>query len=314
MKNYIRKTDRASIPKNIVIEAVKKVVEHGNSYNAISRSYNIPRRSLVRYCKQYRNIKTTSDASLSTEMIDISVGYKECKRNRVFNTDEEAKLEQYLLKCSNIYFGLSPQKVMKLAYLYATAIKAKMPESWTKNQMAREDWFNKFMKRHSSLSLRSPEATSSARASSFNRNNVQLFFNNLINVLVRFRVQSHNIWNMDETGITTVQKPNKVVAKRGRKQVGQITSTERGQLVTLVCAVSATGTYIPPFFIFPRVHYKDHFVRDDPVGSAGGANPSGWINEDLFFLYLTHFVKHAKSNQSNRVLLLDNHVSFISHL
>jgi len=29
---------------------------------------------------------------------------------------------------------------------------------------------------------------------------------------------------MDETGITTVQKPNKIVARRGFKQVGRITS------------------------------------------------------------------------------------------
>jgi transposase-like protein len=313
MRNYIRKTNRASIPKNTVIEAVKQVVEHDNSYNVISRSYNIPKRSLIRYCRQYRDKIGTSGASSSTETIDINVGYGERKQNYVFNTEEEAKLEQYILKCSRINFGLSPKEIRKLAYQYAVAIKAKMPENWTKNLIAGQDWFSKFMKRHSTLSLRTPEATSLARASSFNRNNVELFFNNFKDIMTRFQAQSYNIWNMDETGVVTVQKPNRVVAKRGGKQIGYTTSAERGQLVTLVCTVSATGSYIPPFFVFPRVHFKDYFIRDGPVGSAGGANPSGWINEDLFLLYLMHFVKHVKCNQSNRVLLLlDNHESHLS--
>ena len=55
---------------------------------------------------------------------------------------------------------------------------------------------------------------------------------------------------MNETGVTTVQKPSKVVARKGFKQVGAITSAERGTLVTLATAVSAVGNSIPPFFVF----------------------------------------------------------------
>lgn len=55
---------------------------------------------------------------------------------------------------------------------------------------------------------------------------------------------------MDETGVTTVQKPNKVVARKGLKQVGAITSAERGTLVTLAAAVSGGGNSVPPFFVF----------------------------------------------------------------
>ena len=60
----------------------------------------------------------------------------------------------------------------------------------------------------------------------------------------------------------------KVVTARGQKQVGSITSGERGQLVTLVYTVSATGNTIPPMFIFPRVHYRNHFINAAPPGSV----------------------------------------------
>ncbi|GBP63913.1 hypothetical protein EVAR_39576_1 [Eumeta japonica] len=73
---------------------------------------------------------------------------------------------------------------------------------------------------------------------------------------------------MDETGVTTVQKPSKVIARKGFKQVGAITSAERGTLVTLAAAVSAVGNSVPPFFVFPRVHFKDYFIRDGLAAKA----------------------------------------------
>lgn len=118
---------------------------------------------------------------------------------------------------------------------------------------------------------------------------------------------------MDETGITTVQKPNKIVARRGFKQIGRITSAERGTLVTLAFVVSALGNSVPPYFIFPRVHLKDHFIAKGPLGCAGSANPSGWMKETHFIDNLKHFVSHVRCSKTKPVLLLFyNHDSHLS--
>jgi len=125
--------------------------------------------------------------------------------------------------------------------------------------------------------------------------------------------QPEDIFNCDETGCTTVQHPNQVVTQQGRKQVGSLTSAERGELVTVVYTVSASGNVIPPLFIFPRVNYKDQFIRGPPQSSTGRATLSHWINEDIFLEYLQHIITNTRCSPDHKILLImDNHESHIS--
>lgn len=110
-----------------------------------------------------------------------------------------------------------------------------------------------FLKVNRDLAIRTPEeATSLQRAVNFNKANVSLFFDKLANVRDLYGFTAANIWNLDETSVTTVQRVGKVIAEKGTKQVGGITSAEKGVLVTVCVAVSAIGNSIPPMFIFQR--------------------------------------------------------------
>lgn len=165
---------------------------------------------------------------------------------QVFTDEQEYILQKYLKTAANIYYGLSPTEVRNLAYECAVAFNVNVPDSWESNKRAGPDWFSGFMKRHPSLSIRTPEATSLSRATSFNRENVERFFKKLAQVMDREKLQPSEIWNSDETGITTVQKPRNIVAAKGVKQIGTLTSAERESLVTMCAAVSATGNTVRP--------------------------------------------------------------------
>lgn len=51
-----------------------------------------------------------------------------------------------------------------------------------------------------------------ACATSFNREIGGMFFDNLEKVMLKHKFGPNDIWNMDETCVTTVHNPNKVVA------------------------------------------------------------------------------------------------------
>ncbi|XP_065172715.1 uncharacterized protein, partial [Atheta coriaria] len=65
-------------------------------------------------------------------------------------------------------------------------------------------------------------------------------------------------------------------------------------------------------FIFPRIKYRDHFVRDGPADCIGAGNKSGWMTGVEFRIFMQHFIKSVKPCPSNpALLLLDNHSSHL---
>ncbi|KAJ8929342.1 hypothetical protein NQ314_017982 [Rhamnusium bicolor] len=81
------------------------------------------------------------------------------------------------------------------------------------------------MRRNKDLSIRSAEATSLTRAIEFNKPFVHNFFNKLEKLLNKYKVETENTYNTDETAMKTVQGAVKVLAKKDQRHVGQVTSS-----------------------------------------------------------------------------------------
>lgn len=133
------------------------------------------------------------------------MGYIPSKK--VFATEQEKEISKYLIETANIYFALSPKEVRRLAFDLAVKYGLNRPDIQNQNEMADADWFSAYIKINCELSIRCVEATSLTRTTSFNTTNVKAFFNNLEKVIDRYKFEPKDIHNMDETGITTVQKP-----------------------------------------------------------------------------------------------------------
>lgn len=75
------------------------------------------------------------------------------------------------------------------------------------------------MERNQSLFIRKPEAALQAQVVGFNKYVVGLFYNNLFELLLRYKFNATSVWKCGETGNSTVMTPPNVIAKKGTKQV-----------------------------------------------------------------------------------------------
>ena len=81
----------------------------------------------------------------------------------------------------------------------------------------------------------------------FNKVQVSKFFNLLREVMELHKFSAENIFNVDESGLSSVPtKRSKIIAKKGMKQVGIVVSAEKGETTTVICCFNASGTTFVP--------------------------------------------------------------------
>ena len=178
----------------------------------------------------------------------------------IFSSEKEEELSNHIKTLAEHFYALTRNKCRALIMEYAVKNNVRVPPSWHQNGMTGVHFWISFKERNRLL-IRTPEATSLGRATAFNRCTVDKFYDNLANVLDEHKFKCQDIYNVDGTGCTSVQKPGNVVAAQGVRQVGSTTSGERGQLITVTYAVNAAGSVVPPLFIFPKKNLKNFFYQ-----------------------------------------------------
>lgn len=277
-----------------MIQAVNSVRKNEMGYLRAAKRFGVPKGTLERYVKKDGHAK---------DLVQVRMG-----RQPALPIDLEAELESYCEEMDRRFYGLRLKDIKYMAFQLAIKNNLKHPFSVTKASAGKK-WLRGFLKRHPTLSIRTPEAVSAARIKGFNPAAVANFFDLYEPELGKIKSAPHRIYNVDETGITVVQhKRSKVVSMKGKKQVGALTSLERGKLMTIVTCMNACGTYVPPLIIFPRKNMAQELMDGAPAGSIGDCHPSGWIQTHLFTKWFRHFINFTKPSKDDPIILvLDGH-------
>jgi hypothetical protein len=292
---YVKKTTRGQYgkPTQDITDALKAISD-GAPLIRVSKEFNIPARTLRRH----------RDGKVGQPGTVILGRHVPALPNQI-----EKELHDHIQMMEHSMYGLTVNDVKRLAFEIAESYHLKHPFSQA-NSKAGRDWLCGFFKRHPDLVIRSPQGTNLARAVAFNRPKVQQFFEVYEGVLQQRPFLPSQIWNMDETGITNVHQPRKIVATKGARQVSKVTSGERGATVTVICAISAAGTYLPPMMIFPRKRMVDTLMVGAPPQSLGCCSTNGWTDSSLFVKWLQHFVQFTNSSPtSQHIIVMDGHHS-----
>lgn len=268
-----------------------------------SKIYEVPKSTL--------KDKVNSGEADINKLISVKLG-----RKPILGGDIESALVKYCLEMECRFYGLTAKDIKRMAFQLAERNNLYHPFKKT-DESAGWKWLRSFMKRHPQISLRKPQPTSLKRIKGFTKTNVKKFFDIYEPLLDLVKNNPCKVYNCDETGLTVVQhKTSKVISLKGKRQVGAVTSAERGSLVTVVTCMSAVGHYIPPLLVFPRKNMKTELLDGAPNGSTAACHKSGWIEMESFLKwFLEQFLPNAKPSKDDPVVLvLDGHYSHTRNL
>ena len=272
--------------------AIGAVKNDGLSVRAAAIEHKIPRKTLERRINKNNDKKGPMGPS------------------SLFGEDNEKKLATHIKTMQAKGFPLTMKDVRQMAYGFAEQLK--LNHRFNKEtQMAGYDWLELFLSRNTDITLRKSEGVSLARAKAMNKAEVTAYFQLLESVLMQDNgiLPPSCVFNMDESGLQLNSRPGHVLAQKGAKAVSTITSTEKGETITIIGCCNAEGTFLPPACIMKGKNKKPEFEDGMPPGSKlFMSQKSAYITSEIFLEWLkTHFVPRKPAGKV--VLLLDGHAT-----
>ncbi|XP_071051794.1 uncharacterized protein [Onthophagus taurus] len=294
---YNRKgtSKRGDWSEESLVNAVKAIKQNEIGVNAAAKAFGIPKTTLKRRLK-------------SNNFSKGSMG-----KPSLLGTENEKKIVAHIKKLQSHGFTPTRDSVRYMAYYFAESLK--LVHSFnTERKQAGYDWLLSFLSRNPQLSIRQAEGVSIARAKGLNRETVDNYFQLLGNVLRENNLidKLGHVFNMDETGLQLNNKPGKVIAIKGSKNVTSVTSGEKGETISVLACVNGEGTFLPPFCIMKGKNLKQEFCDGmQPGAEVKMSQKSGYVNADLFCYWLkNHFTSRKPTGKV--LLLLDGHTSHTS--
>jgi hypothetical protein len=149
--------------------------------------------------------------------------FKYVGRRTVLPSELENKLVECCIIMDQRYYGLRREEMKGMAFQLAIRNGLKHPFNQEKSVDGKK-WLQSFSKRHPVLSMRTSESMSAARVKGFTSENVRNF--DVCGSEVRkVNHKAHRTFNVDATGITTVQnRHSKAVSMTHKKEVACLTS------------------------------------------------------------------------------------------
>ncbi len=123
------------------------------------------------------------------------------------------------------------------------------------------------------------------------------------------------LWDCDETGFCPAQACQKILARRGDKNVQDTIGGSGREYFTILGARSAGGVRLPPYYIYKGKNLWSRWMQGGPAASLYSAPDSGWMESVNFIQWFQKMflpaVKHLTVKHPV-LLIFHGHHSHIS--
>ncbi|KAJ8297689.1 hypothetical protein KUTeg_024220, partial [Tegillarca granosa] len=232
-----KKAKKKLYSHNQLADAYNAVTANGVSVYTASRRFGIPEQTLRDRVKGFIDVDSVNSG-----------------RSPVLSLDEEAKLVNHLVEMAKLGYGYTRQELTNFASNYAVQLNKR-----SINNPLTLHWFHSFRTR--SLEF--------ARAKGASMTTVDSYFKEIDQILSKYNLKDspHLIFNIDESGFMTNNKPPFVVTSSEINFKPQAVTSPRSQTVTVIGAGSASGIAVPPYFVFPGARIMPDLLKDGTPGA-----------------------------------------------
>ena len=216
-----------------------EATQRGVSVYRASRDYSVPE-------------STLRDRTRGLVDLDVKIGF-----DKIFSAEEEENLVGHVSYMAEIGYRYGVSGIRYMAKNYAESLGKPVK---TKDALS-NCWFYSFLKRWPNLKVAKPQKLTIVRAKSASRDTLDKYYKELGTILTKhnLRDKPQNIYNVDESGVSTEHSPPKIVCTTNTKPQN-ITST-RSSNVTVIAAGNALGNSVPPYYIFPGQRWNPDFLN-----------------------------------------------------
>lgn len=279
-----------SLPENQHrLEHAIRLVQRGMSINRASQLAEVP----------FSVLRPRIKGKLT---IESQVG-----RTKALPSAIEKQLVDFILDMADRGFGKDVNEICRIARRLSGDPTFK----------ATTQWWKRFKTRFPQLSRRRSQGFERLRASAMNPGLIKHYFIILESAFAKvtelsggMQLTADRIYNMDEIGFLLNAVKAYIVTRKGTKHVASISSNCR-VTTSLAVAVSAAGFVVPPFFIVKGQRTPPDYLAAAPVHSAMAMAKKGMMTEEVFEMWVRHFIERIEKRDEKHwcLLLLDGHHS-----
>ena len=273
--------------------AMRAVQEEGKTVTAAAKQHSVPRKTLDDRIKG--RVTHGSNPGPST----------------VLTAREEDALASYLLYMAERGFPLMSN--MARAFAWAVSMRSGTSDRFNEETGPGKYWWGNFHARHPELTLRTADNLERSRASALTKEVVDGYFETLKCTLEENDLvnEPRQLFNCDETFLPLNMSCEKVITRKNTKHV-YAQSRGTSEHITLLCGASAAGVALPPMIIFSKSFPGGVYKFDGPDDAVYGKSESGWIDSELFIVWMKKVFRRYHGSQRPVLLFVDGHASHIT--
>lgn len=234
----------------------------------------------------------------------------------VLTNEEEYILEDWILTMAKAGFPITKSELLDSVQHLIQELQRKNP--FLDNRPGKT-WYNAFLKRHPVIGIRMAQNLTSSRAA-VKEETVKWWFKEVdeyltLNNFKEILEHPHRVFNLDETAFFLNPKGNKVLARRGERNVYQQVNADEKDCLTVLVTGNANGEIAPPLIVFKYARIPLQLSESVPKHWGIGKSETGWMTGALFFEFISnvfHPFLLEKKIPLPVIVFIDGHASHLT--